>query len=304
MNKESWRLLLFLLFLIITAVLILINQIRNKKIKSVENMIDKEIEEIYWDDYAGFIDRDSFLYKLNKNKLINKFGKTTSENSKDKLEKLFNDAKNPWGITPTIFRGIRIILTVIFSFITIFSYFLFDKKLVMIFFFILTCISYFYPMYYYKTVAKEREQEWDKIYEFIWLIKYMAMINDSKKVFIETKNYIASNYPQYKEIITGLSDFSKYWDEKDIPDYIKKYYDFSIPKELYVIMFNMANTGVYPGKNLDNLRTYAINKHNGLIQSILSTVPSKATVFSLPFLMLSVVVALLIPMIMTFIKLM
>ena len=304
MYRSGWQLLVFLLSLVVLGVSIIVGDIRKSRdLKTAKKNMNKKMDEIYIDNFSGFVDRESFFYKLNSNKFINNIGKINNE-SRGKWEKLFNDSKNPWGMTPTVFRAIRVTLTIVFLILSIISFFLFEGNMIAFFFVILTGLSWFYPTYYYKAIAKEREQEWDKMYEFIWLIKYGLMMYDAKKVFIETRKYIESNYPQYEEIITGLSDFGLYWNEKEIPEYIKKYYNFSIPKELYTIIFNMVNSGHFPEDNLNSLKEYAINKHNGLIQSVLSNVASKATVFSLPFLMLSVVVALLIPMITTFIELM
>ena len=76
-------------------------------------------------------------------------------------------------------------------------------------------------MYYYKAIGKEREVEWDKVYEFVWLIKNTAMLYDGRKVCLEVKNYIEAHYPHYKEIISGFDDFYTYWEEGIVPDFIR-----------------------------------------------------------------------------------
>jgi hypothetical protein len=284
MPFESMKIMLIVIVFIIFACTILINKIKSNKVTE-------------YDNYDGFVSNSFAIDKLNKSYIINKFNNTYD---RDDLVKLFNDSKNPWGITPNIFVALRVLSVLIGIILAIVLYACTHQFLNCLFGIMLSFIGWFYPMYYYKAIAKDREREWNKIYEIIWIIKYTSTIYDSKKVFIETRNYLSSHYPKYKEMIQGFDDFYKYWDPDKIPDYIVKYYNFSIPKELYKIMFNMNETGIYPEQNLNNLKNFSINKHNEVIQKVLGNTPSLATISSLPFLMLSVILAILVPLLSQF----
>ena len=298
MDIKNLKILIIVIIFILAITFTLINIINSKK-KYIET---KKILEA--DTYDGFVSNSDLVNKLNNNNTINKIGNFGFSNNKSTWNKIFDNARNPWGITPTIFKALRI-SSVILGVIIALLIFIFTGKIAFSMFGIfISLLGWFYPSYYYKTVAKEREEEWDKIYEFIWLIKHTAMLYDAKKVCIETKIYIENHSPQYKEIIRGFSDFNLYWNEETIPEEILRFYNFGIPKELYKILFNMNITGTIPDQNLDNLRSFALNKHNGLIQRVLSNIASLATLASLPFLMLSLVVCLLIPMVLSFMKLM
>lgn len=257
-----------------------------------------------YDEYSAFKSDSDFVGRLNENALINRFGRLTTTESNDALVKIFNASKNPWGITPTIFRGLRLAVVIIGSVISISIYVLFGSVQTTGYAVFLTVLAWWYPMYYYKAIGKEREEEWNKIYEYIWVIKNSSLLYDAKKVCLETRDYIAQHYPHQEEIITGFNDFYEHWSEQEIPEFVLKHYDFYLAKEIYNILYNMAITGTSPDQNLNNLRSFSINKHNGRIQEILSGVPSKATLGTLPFLMLSVVIALLVPMVMSIMKLM
>lgn len=288
-------------YILVSTILILIimgtvtNMWRKKQIR---DRVTKEV-----DKYDSFVSDSGIVARLSKSVLVNKIGRT-NERAYSELKVLFDKAKNPWGITPTIFRFIRISLFTVGLFIGLFLALFFKSYDMSFIFLIIGFLGWWYPSYYYKAVAKEREQEWDKIYEFIWIIKNSSMLYDAKKVCLETRDYIQQHYPHHKELIQGFTDFHEHWDEDEIPEYILRHYNFSIPKELYTILYNMNLTGTSPDQNLDNLRAFALNRHNHSIQSVLSGVPSKATLGTLPFLMISVVIALLIPMIQTFLNLM
>lgn len=284
-----------MVFLIFIATVIIVHLLRKKK-------EEKEIIENY-EDYIGFVSRSSIVTKLRNNRFVRNIGAINNE-SKSKWETLFNNAKNPWGITPAIFQFIRITCLFSGAILAIVFYSIFENKMMSLIGLFIAIVGWWYPMYYYKAIGKEREVEWDKVYEFVWLIKNTAMLYDGRKVCLEVKNYIEAHYPHYKEIISGFDDFYTYWEEGIVPDFIKKYYNFAIPKEVYNILLQMSITGEFPEISLNNLRVFTLNKHDGKVQKILSGVSSKATLSSLPFLMVSVVVAIMVPMLANFIKLM
>ena len=59
----------------------------------------------------------------------------------------------------------------------------------------------------------------------------------------------------------------------------------------------MNKTGDFPEDSLNALRGFIINAQDLTVEKTLSGVSGKATIFSLPFMMLSVIVALLVPMV-------
>lgn len=295
------------LILVTTLLIIFAMGIISRMIKDRRKIKEGDVIEsnpTQFDNYSAFRSNSKLVTSFNKNKLINRFGRTNNEEADSALVKIFNDAKNPWGITPTIFRGIRLLILVVGFSIASSSYVLFGTQKLSLYILIITGIAWWYPMYYYKAIGQERNDEWDKVYEFIWIIKNTSLLYDAKKVCLETRDYIRDHYPHQKEIIDGFNDFYEHWNEEEIPEYILKHYNFPIPKEIYTILFQMAVTGTSPEQNLNNLREFSINKHNGRIQKVLSGVPSKATLGTLPFLMLSVVLALLVPMVTGLMKLM
>lgn len=212
------------------------------------------------------------------------------------IDMIFRTSKNPWGISKETFQFIRfggltlsIILAILALIILDFRYSLFILAIGIL------CV--WYPSYYYKAIGEEREAEWGKMYEFIWVIKHNLMLYDPAKSFLNTRDYIKSHAPHNKEIIQGFDDFYNYWNDKNIDPYIERYYPFSIAREIYQIIFNMSQTGEFPEDQLNALRIFVINTQNLKVEQSLSSVSGKATVFSLPFLMISVIIGLMVPLI-------
>ena len=301
MNRETLVIIFFFMLLFFVQLFFIVGYLNKKKrIKEVTEDIKKS-KNIFIDNYQDeFVSKSDLVRRMRTNKLIMALGKPGGENT-SKWQKLFNNAKNPWGLTPTLFRAIRLGSIIIGLLISLLFYILMEGKQFVILGLIISGIGWWYPMYYYKEIAKERENEWDKMYEFIWVIKHSAWLYDAKKVCLETKKYIENHYPQYKELISGFNDFYNHWDERsnELPEFILKYYNFPVPKEIYNILFQMQQTGNPPDQSLDNLRVFTLNRHKAKIQKCLSLVASKATIASLPFLMISIIIALLIPMILT-----
>lgn len=222
-------------------------------------------------------------------------GKFERKDDPTGLEDLFYKAKNPWKMTLGMFRAIRILIPAIAVIVAI--PFFFVDYAISVFIIGLGVLGWWYPMYYYKAVASEREAEWNKFYEYIWVIKNNAMLYSPKKVFLETQNYIEDHAPHNKELIQGFRDFYAYWEEDEIPDYIARTYSFSIPKEIYQIMFNMNRTGQFPSSELDSLREFIINKQDSAVEDNLSRVAASATMASLPAMMISVILGLMVPLV-------
>lgn len=231
------------------------------------------------------------LDRLAESALVNNFKKFDST----KLRKIFYRAKNPWNITVPVFQFIRFFG--LGFMLAVAAVVLFFSKEVAIFCAAIGILFVWYPMYYYKAIGEEREAEWNKMYEFIWVLKHNAMQYDPARVFLKTSEYIAEHAPHDKEIIQGFKDFYQHWDDEEIPEYIQKFYDFPVPKEIYQIIFNMYKSGTFPEDSINSLREFIINKQDLVVEKALSGVSGKATIYSLPFMMLSVIVALMVPMV-------
>ena len=236
---------------------------------------------------------DGIIDACNKSDIVNKIGSRIPLN---KVDEIFNRAKNPWDMTPATFQFIRYAGLVLFGLIGLalmpivkwqFSFMMFAFAF----------ISWYYPIYYYKAIGREREEEWNKMYEFIWVIKHNIMLYGPAKTYMNVKMYIEEHAPHNLELIQGFSDFYEYWQEDEIHEYVQKYYPFSIPREITQIIFNMNKTGEFPEEELNSLREFIINTQNLSVEKILSGVTSKATLFSLPFLMVTVILALMIPLV-------
>ena len=240
-----------------------------------------------------------FTNKMNDSDLVYKFSEKMPSNN-DELTKIFNKAKNPWRMTIATFQFIRffglIIGLILAGFLLLFG---FEYAIIGL---AVGVLSMWYPMYYYKAIGNEREAEWNKSYEFIWVIKHNIMLYDPAKSFMNVKMYIEKHAEHNKEIIQGFDDFYKYWNAEYIDPYITKFYPFSVTREIYQIIFNMHKTGEFPEDSLNALRIFIINSQNLTVERTLSSVSGKATIFSLPFLMISVIVALMIPLIFQIVK--
>jgi hypothetical protein len=234
--------------------------------------------------------------KLNTARPIQALGFKLSGNTK--LQKIFNRAKNPWNMTIPTFQFIRYGGGILFTAIAAFFYFVIGNSDIAMFSLSFAGIAVFYPTYYYKATGNEREAQWNKFYEFIWVVKSNAAKYDPAKVFLETRKYIEKHAPHNKEIIQGFQDFYDNWDDNKVPPYVKRYYDFPVPKEIYQVLFNMHKTGEYPENELANLRKFIIQQQDLTVLNKLSGVEGQATIASLPFLMASVIAGMLVPLIM------
>lgn len=237
--------------------------------------------------------------QMNNSEFIYKFSEKIPQNSIE-LTNIFNKAKNPWRMTLATFQFIRffgLIIGIILS-----SFLLFWGLEYAIFGLSIGIMCFWYPLYYYKAIGNEREAEWNKSYEFIWVIKHNIMLYDPAKAFMNVKMYIEGHSANNKEIIQGFDDFYKYWNTEFIDEYISKFYPFSVTREIYQIIFNMHKTGEFPEDSLNALRIFIINSQNLTVERTLSSVSGKATIFSLPFLMISVILALMVPLIFQVVK--
>lgn len=279
MKTKILMLLLFaiLVFVIFATIAAIIRQ----------KQIDKEKEQVQKKHYKGLIN------KMNHSNVVAGMGKLVQDSN---LEKIFNRSKNPWRMTIATFQFIRYGGAAAFFIIGL-SLLFFLPVEYCIFVMALGVLCWYYPMYYYKAIGDEREAEWNKMYEFIWVIKHNVMLYDPAKAYMETKIYIQKHAPHNLELIQGFDDFYRYWSRDGIDPYIERFYPFSVTREITQIIYNMHITGEFPEDELNNLRQFIINAQNLTVEKTLSAVSGKATIFSLPFLMISVIVALMVPLI-------
>lgn len=237
------------------------------------------------------------INNMNQSEMVKQFaGYIPNEN----LVKIFNRAKNPWRMTVATFQFIRYFGLLLFTIVAIcliavgMEFFIFSLGM--------GILCFWYPMYFYRETGNEREAEWNKVYEFIWVLKHNLMLYDVAKAFMNVKLYIKDHAPHNKEIIQGFDDFYKYWNTNEIDPYIERFYPFSVTREIYQIAFNMNKTGEFPEESLNSLRSFIINAQNLTVEKTLSGVSGQATIYSLPFLMISVIVALMIPLVFQLLK--
>lgn len=260
---------------------------------------DKHEEERMIEQHQERLKQLGFMGKLNKNQLVEKLGTMLPNGD---LEKLFYRSKNPWGLTIQSFQFIRFFGSAVLLIAGAVSWQI--SEYIGIALVLSGVLTFWYPKYYYKAIGNEREMEWNKLYEFLWVVKHNSSMYGPKRTFLEVKNYIESNAPQNKEMIQGFTDFYENWEDDRIPEYITLYYSFSVPRELYQILFNSGRTGVSGEESLNALRKFIINAQDLQVNKVLSSVSGKATIFSLPFLMFSVILGLMVPLIVQIIGLM
>lgn len=241
----------------------------------------------------------NIITDFNNSETIKNFGSKMPGKEKE-LQKIFYRSKNPWDMTIPTFQAIRFGgFAICFILGLIFIGIIWQVGAIFI-----GCAILFiwYPMYYYKAIGDEREAEWSKFYEFVWVLQNNLTLYDPAKAYINTKMYIESHTPHNKEIIQGFDDFYKYWGPNQIDPYISNYYNFSITREITQIVFNMHQTGDFPEDSLHNLRQFIIQQQDLTVKKVISGVAGKATMFSLPFLMVSVILALMVPLLLQLIE--
>ena len=280
MSKDRLILLLFVFVCVFVMCLLLYAILKQRA-------AEKQAEERKSKKYKGIINR------WNHSELVEQLGSVIPMG---KLEMIFNRAKNPWGMTLTTFQFIRyaglVSLTVAGSVLLAVMTWQLG--------FLCICLGFlcwYYPMYYYRAIGDEREVEWNKMYEFIWVIKHNIMLYAPAKAFMNTKIYIQEHAPHNLELILGFDDFYRKWSTDQIDPYVERYYPFSVPREITQIVFNMSKTGEFPEEELNSLRQFIINTQDLAVEKTLSGVSSKATIFSLPFLMVTVIICLMVPLV-------
>lgn len=257
----------------------------------------KQQEQMLLNDSDNYIDTDvKVINSLNTNPLIKNFG-ARFDNSKTDI--LFRKSKNPWGLTPEVYNVIRIGGLVIGALLAICAYFMVGISIAIVFC-VLGLTVFFVPKMKYEGVAKKRESQWNQLYQFMWVIKHNLGFYDPKKTWIEVERYVKEHTNNLPELEEGFHDFAEHWNSEYMDDYIMRTYgDFTIPKQLFDIILISEQTGEFPENELNSLRTIIINKMDFHVQEVLSTVGMKATLYSTPFVLASVSIVVLIPVILS-----
>lgn len=254
-------------------------------------------------------DKDSYKYKLfSKNGMIERIDSssaaialTSTLGNTESLDSLFRRSKNPWNLTPVTYNFIRYGASSI-AFITGLALLPLSWTFTLIFG-AAGGMLLLLPKQKYESEAHKRENQWNQLYQFMWVIKHNLNFYDPKKTWLETEKYIHEHTDNLPELECGFKDFAAHWNGKYIDTYLKRTYgDFAIPKQLLDIVLTSQLTGEYPDKELTSLRQIILEKMNFHVQETLSTVGMKATMYSSPFLLVSVALIVLVPVLLQLIE--
>lgn len=240
---------------------------------------------------------EGVISTLNKSSFIQDMGSQMGTKNKE-IEVLFRKSKNPWGLTPATYQFLRLILAPVCAVIGL-GMFAFSAEIGVILIAIGACL-FIIPKKKYEAAAEAREGQWCQLYQFMWIIKHNLEMNSPKVACNETAKYIDEHADNLPELVQGFHDFSDHWNQEGMDEYLEySYGDFSIPKDLYGILANSVRTGTSANDQLTSLRRVIIEKMNYRVQQVLSEVSEKATTRSSPFLLASVSVVVLGPVILT-----
>ena len=215
-------------------------------------------------------------------------------NNETEIEKLFNKAKNPWNISVPTYNFIRFIVAGAFVLaglllIPAIQYF-------SVLLFMVGTLCFFMPKSVYKKAARQRENQWNQLYQIVWVIKHNLSNYGVKRTLNETQAYIASHYPYLTELETAFGEFSDHWNQNNIDEYLSATYgELPVARQLLDIFLNIEQTGEPANQELDSLRKLIIEKMNFHAREVLASISSKATLISTPFLMVSVLIIVLVP---------
>ena len=263
---------------------------RTKKLKKPKRKGSRKVE----------VSPESVIRGFNESSFVQDIG---SHFGNSNTEVLFRKAKNPMGLTVSTYCFIRyfglaiglIVSILIFTFSGNFGF------AMMFALFGIACFGY--PKSVYENAAKKRESQWNQFYQFIWVVKHNLSFYDPRTTWLETEKYIREHSNNLPELEQGFHDFAEHWNGTFVDDYIKETYgDFIIPKQLFDVVLTSQLTGEYPDKELNSLRTVIINKMDFHVQEVLSAIGMKATLYSTPFVMASVTLVTLVPVLLDIVE--
>ena len=231
--------------------------------------------------------------------------KTLSALERQDLDSLFRVSRNPWNFNKTTWILLKYVASICLLIMAILSYGVFKDILITGVLGLATFFAYWYPTSHYKNVIVERERSWNKMYSHVWRISNLLDDYDPKKVCVEMKDYFEKIGES--ELALGFSAFYDMWpdDFNSIPEALEefeKYFPFDIPKDLFFVLLECWRNSSPANERLDNFRKNCELRYEKFSNEVLSKVPSKATMLSLPFLMISVMAAILFPALLNILK--
>lgn len=217
---------------------------------------------------------------------------------KSDLDTLFRVSRNPWNMTKLIWILIKYVGTPVAVGAAVLAYGIFGEILVSVVLLVVAGFCLFYPTGHYKAIIKERERAWNKMYSHVWRISNLLDDYDPKKCCIEMRDYF--NKVGEGELAYGFEAFYEMWPEdfNSIPEAMEEfalYFPFEIPKDLFYVLLECWRNSSPANERLDNFRKNCELRYEKFSSELLSKVPSRATMLSLPFLMISVMAAILFP---------
>lgn len=243
----------------------------------------------------GKMTKENFEEQLEDIQIIRKMEELEK---KSDLDRLFRLSRNPWGFSKATWCLLKYGGLAVAIVVAICVYMLTQDITYSIIAVIFGFFAYAYPTSHYKGLIEDRERAWNKIQSHIWRVSNSLDTNDSKKVCVEMKDYFTKIGEV--ELAAGFEAFYELWPDsfEEIPIAQKKfedYFPFEIPKSLYFILLECWRNASPAGERLENFKKTCKMKYDAFSNELLSNVPTKATTYSLPFLLLSVLVAIGVP---------
>lgn len=213
-------------------------------------------------------------------------------------ETLFRVSRNPFNFTPVTWVLVKYFLSVFFVLLAFLTYGVFEEILVSGVCIVAAAFAFFYPTSHYKNIIKDRERSWNKMYSHVWRLSNMLDDYDPKKTCINMRDYFEKIGED--ELALGFEAFYEMWPENqdEIPNTLEefnRYFPFEVPKDLYYVLLECWRNNATANDRLEAFRKNCELRYEKFSNELLSKVPSKATMLSLPFLMISVMAAILFP---------
>lgn len=249
----------------------------------------------------GTLSEPDIETKLEQVRFLKIFNKFNNEG----LDYLLRVSKNPYHFTPTVFLGIKYVCSILCVIVGLMVYAATNDGLYLGFFVLSGFLCFWYPTYYYQDLIRQRERSWNKIYSYIWRVDNDLETNDPKKMCIDMRDYLLDLGEI--EMSQGFNYFYECWPEtpersnQSIEEFAKMF-PFQLPKDLYFVILETWKNSTSASQRLENYRRTAILKYEKFSNNILAKVPSTATIYSLPFLLISVMVAILFPAVLDIMK--
>lgn len=239
------------------------------------------------------LSKEEMQVKIEQLKIINEVSKI----SQSKMERLVRLSGNPLGLTPAIFTAIIYIVPALCALIGLW-FSLIGEDTFCYFMIVIGILCFWYPPYHYKEKIRARENAWFKIQQHLYKLSEELESNDYKKALLNVSTYLFSI--KEDELARGLAYMVEKWPDKaeDInaaTEEFEYYYPFEIARDLFVLLLNAEQSGVSSTQRIESFKGTVIMKYNKFADKELSRIPAITTCLSLPFLMLSCIVALLVP---------